>query len=100
VKPIIGILRESECKIKDLSKKGYRIEYINDHVKRVGGSLFKRKLTDSEISEIRDKGYEVSSRFWVNLALFAISNDDRNNLKIAIADLQEKDNKSIFSKII
>ena len=100
MKPIIGILRESDYKIKELSEKGYRIENINDHVKRVGGSLFKRKLSDKEISEIRENGYKVSSRFWVNLALFSFSNADRNNLKIAVADLQEKDNKSIFSKIV
>ena len=100
MKPIIGILKDSSEKVKDFSDKEYYIEYINDHVKKVGKSLLKTDLGDEEIDKVRSRGCKVSSRFWVNLALMSAKANNENNLKIVIADLQEEDNKSIFSKIV
>jgi len=97
---IVGILKENSDKIEEYVDKGYTIVYIDDHVRKVGESLLKKELSEDEVIEIRDRGSKVSSRYWVNLALMSVRESSRNNFKVAVVDLQEEDNKSIFSKIV
>jgi hypothetical protein len=97
---IVGILKVNSDKIEEYVSKGYSVVYINDHVKKVGESLLKKELSEDEIADVRMRGNKVSSRYWVNLALMSVRESNRNNCKIAVADLQEEDNKSIFSKVV
>jgi len=97
MKILIGILRDSSNEITTYIEKGYHVEYLDDHVKKIAIKLIAdREFTDEEVQTVKKSGYKISSRFWVNLAITAAKDHDR----IVIADLQEEDNKKLFSKIV
>jgi hypothetical protein len=97
MKIVIGVLRDSSNEINSYIEKGYHVEYLDDHAKKIATKLIaNREFTTEEIQRVKESGYKVSSRFWVNLALTSAKDYD----KILIADLQEEDNKKSFSKVI
>jgi hypothetical protein len=97
MKIVIGVLRDSSNEINSYVEKGYHVEYLDSHAKKIATKLIaNRDFTAEEIQEVKKSGYKISSRFWVNLALTAAKDHD----KIVIADLQEEDNKKSFSKVI
>jgi len=96
MKIIIGILKDNSDKVQSYIDQGYHIEYLDEHARNFGEALFKKELTDEEVQRVRDKGYNISSRYWVNYALMCA----RAETRIVIADLREEDNKTPFSKVI
>jgi hypothetical protein len=97
MKIIVGVLRDSEGEIETYEAKGYHIEYLDDHARKFGAMLIKKEeMSQDEVLRVRKSGYTVSSQFWINLALMSAKDHD----KVVIADLQEEDNKKVFSKVI
>ena len=91
-------MKHSSDQVQGYIDRGYHIAYIDDIVKNFGEKLMRVKCNDDDISKVRQSGYKLSSRFWVNLVLASTSH--KNEDKIVVADLQEEDNKTVFSKII
>ena len=89
-------MEDSFGKVRDYEEKGYHVEHLDDHVKGFGETLMKFKLSEEEIDRVRESGYKISSRFWVNIAL--MSAKDKN--KIVVTGLRDKDCKIPFSKIV
>jgi|SaaInlV_165m_DNA_2_1040747.scaffolds.fasta_scaffold78528_2 hypothetical protein len=96
MKILVGILKESSDQLQSYIDKGFHVEDINDHVKEFGSALMKMKLSDDQVSQVREKGYKVSSLYWVHLALMSAKEND----KIVVCNLQEEDNKKMFSRIV
>jgi len=96
MKIVIGIMRDSSDQIQSYIDKGYHIEYLDDHVRGFGETLMKMKLDKDGLSKVRGKGYKISPRFWVNIALMNAKDQE----KIVVADLQEEDFKKVFSRVV
>jgi hypothetical protein len=96
MKLVIGVMKDSSDQLQKYIDQNYHIEYIDEHVKGFGETLMKIKLTEEDVQKVRQRGYKISPRFWINIALMSAKESD----KIVIADLQEEDYKKPFSKII
>jgi hypothetical protein len=96
MKILIGFKKGNENEIESYLEKGFHIEDLNKHAKKLGSKIIGRELNEEEIVRVRESGLKVSSRFWVNLALMSAKNKD----KILISNLIEEDYKACFSKII
>jgi hypothetical protein len=96
MKIVVGILRDNADQIQKYVDQGYHVEHLDEHARGFGETLMKIKLTDDEVQKVRQRGYKVTSRYWINIALLSAKDKD----KIVIADLQEEDYKKVFSKIV
>jgi len=96
MKVVIGIMKHSSDQVQSYIDRGYHVEYLDYHAKGFGETLMKLKLDDEGVARVRQSGYKISPRFWINIALMSAKNED----KIVVADLQEEDYKKVFSKII
>ena len=96
MKIVIGIMKKSSGQIQKYIDQGYHIEHIDQHVRVFGETLMKTKLSDEDLNRVRQGGYKISPRFWVNVAMMSA----KDSTKIVIADLQEEDYKKRFSKIV
>lgn len=95
MKIIVGILKTSSNQIQKYIDQGYHVEYIDDHVKNFANMLLK-DASQEDLDKIRNSGYKITSKFWINMALLLAKNYD----KIVIAGLQEEDYKKIFTRIV
>lgn len=92
----IGSIKISEELIHDLNDNGYIIVSILDTVNEIYVALCKNNKDNKDdvlnkdiiMKSIRQRGYLLNKKFWINLTLSKI---DKNKDKIIILDMMDED---------
>ena len=89
---IIGLAGEKDAgkttAAKVLSDMGFYYVSINDKVLELANYLCTEKISQKHLDDIRNKGYNVSRLYWINLIMSSLPEDKR---RIVIDDMREED---------